>query len=311
LRAEKIEAFRDADARWLETYFYEGRREMLSRPAPDLVLAAARLATAYDTFAASFAVTLALANTRNALTEYESALALFDTVLGGAATHRDALLGRILSLSYLSRHSEAVATATTMIDLGTWHMGDAYYWRAWNRYHLYQLDAAWDDVERATKLNVTSTTFTLAGIIAFARKELDVAIERLARAFTLDPTNCEAPWTEGLVHVEKQTWPLAGDRFARATRCFASTAADARREIGDTQGGDFSEAVKARRIAAAQKRLDAAEHRGAQSAYNAASSYLRIGQKTDALVYIDLAAVHPLLKEKSITLRTVIEKLPE
>lgn len=308
--AGKIEAFVDADARWRDTYFFAGRREMLSQPAPDIGLAATLLANAHETFSDSNAVTLALANARNALSEYESALALFDAVLVKVPTHRDALLGRILSLSYLARHTDAVASATRMIDLGTWHMGDAYYWRAWNRYHLYQLDAAWDDVERATKLNVTSTTFTLAGIIAFARRELDTAIDRLTRAFKLDPTNCEAPWTEGLVHVEKQTWVDGGHRFATATRCFVATAADARREIADTQAANYSEAVKARRIAGAQKRLETAEHRGAQSAYNAASSYLRVGQKTEALLFVDLAGVHPLLKEKSITLRSAIEKLP-
>jgi tetratricopeptide (TPR) repeat protein len=209
-----IESLRERDARWVETFFYQGRREMLSRPAPDVGLAATLLSSAYETFSESHAVTLALANARNALAEYEPALALFDAVLAKSPTHRDALLGRILSLSYLARHTDAVGAATQMIDLGTWHMGDAYYWRAWNRYHLYQLDAAWDDVERATKLNVTSTTFTLAGVIAFARRELDTAIDRLVRAFKLDPTNCEAPWTEGLVHVEKQTWAIGGQRFA-------------------------------------------------------------------------------------------------
>jgi tetratricopeptide (TPR) repeat protein len=305
-----IESFRDADARWLETFFFQGRREMLSRPAPDIGLAATLLATAHETFADSHAVTLALANARNALTEYQPALDLFDSVLAKEPTHRDALLGRILSLSYLARHADAVAAATHMIDLGTWHMGDAYYWRAWNRYHLYQLDAAWDDVERATKLNVTSTTFTLAGVIAFARRELDTAIDRLSRAFKLDPTNCEAPWTEGLVHVEKQTWEMSGQRFAQATRCFAATADEARREIADTQASNYSEAVKTRRIGGAQKRLDGAEHRGAQSAYNAASSYVRIGQKAEALLFIDLAAVHPLMKEKAISLKGVIEKMP-
>jgi tetratricopeptide (TPR) repeat protein len=254
-------------------------------------------------------MTLALGNARNALEEHDVALALFDAILETQPAHREALLGRLLSLSYLRRHYDAVRTATQMIDLGTYHMGDAYYWRAWNRYQVHELPLAWNDVEAATKLMVNTAVYTLAGFIAYAQRELDTAIDRLVRAFKMDNTNCEAVWTEGMVHVDKQQWNEASARFTTAVGCFGTDAQAARDAIATAQNSTWSPSVKARRIATAQKRADSSEHRRAQSAFNAASSYLRLARKAEALGHVDIAAEHPLLKDKAAALRVTIEKL--
>ncbi len=307
-----FESFREADPRWVDTYFFEGRREILRRsPTPDVSKAADRFDSAHEAFPESTAITLALGNARNALSEYDVALSLFDSVLAPSPTHRDALLGRILSLSYLSRHYEAIAGATRMIELGTYHQGDAYYWRAWNRYNVHELPAAWDDVERAGKLMVNTSVYTLAGFIAYARHELDTAIDRLDRAYRLDNTNCEAVWTESLVHVDKEAFTPAAPKFGTAVKCFAAAAEQARREIAETQQAELAENVRARRIAAAQKRIDTSEHRRAQAAFNAASCYARLGQKGEATSFIELAAEHPLMKDKAAALKASIDKLPE
>src|SRR6266581_242118 len=58
------------------------------------------------------------------------------------AAVRDALLGRVVTLSHLSRHDDAIAAATRIIELGSWFTGEAYYWRAWNEYHLVRVDEA-------------------------------------------------------------------------------------------------------------------------------------------------------------------------
>jgi tetratricopeptide (TPR) repeat protein len=310
LGSDALASFREADPRWRDTLFFEGRREITRRPIADVAAAAGLLAQAHETFPTSVAITLGLAVARNALSEYEPALTLYDSVLADAPTHRDALLGRTMSLSYLMRHPEAIAAASHMIDLGTWHIGDAYYWRAWNRYQLSELEPAWSDIERATKLNVNSGVYMLAGVIAYARKDLDIAIARLQRSYELDNENCEAVWTESLVHVEQQAWPLAAPRFALAVTCFTRTAAQARREIENFEKAAVAEALKKQRIAATQKRVETAEHRLAQSAFNAASSYLRLGEKYVALGHVDTAAGHPLLKEKAAALRATIDKLP-
>jgi tetratricopeptide (TPR) repeat protein len=239
-----------------------------------------------------------------------AALASYDSVLVDVRDHRDAMLGRLLALSYLNRHTEAIATATRMIELGTWHVGDAYYWRAWNRYHIYALESAWADVEQATTLQHTTSVFALGGFIAFARKELDTAIDRFDRAFALDATNCEAVWTAGLVHVEQQRWVLAAPKFSTAMSCFTGAAEEARGEIERTRLSDSADGVKTRRIGAAEKRIQTAAHRRAQSAYNAASCFLRLGQRGAAVSHLDVAATHPLLKDKAAALRPALEKIP-
>ena len=302
---------RERDPRWIDTLFFEGRRHMTTRPVADVAKAEVLFAEAHAAFPESHAITLALAGAQNALSEYDHALALYDEVLRDEPTHRDARLGRVMSLSYLNRYVDAVAAASGMIELGTWHIGDAYYWRAWNRYQLHQLPMARDDVEHAMTLLMNTSVYTLAGFITYAQVELDTAIERFDRAFALDNTNCEAVWFAALVHVDQQAWSNAAPKFSRAMTCFASAAADARAEIARLEASASAETAKARALAAAHKRLDTAEHRGAQAAYNAANTYVRLGDKALAVTHVDVAATHPLLKEKALSLKASIEKLPQ
>jgi len=303
-------SLREEDARWLDALFFEGRAELARRAAADVGKAVELFASAHDAFPASLAITLALGNAQNMLSEYDAALINFDAVLAETPTHREAALGRTMSLSYLSRHAEAIAEATRIIELGTWLIGDAYYWRAWNRFQLKELDTAWADIEQASKLNVDTSVFTLAGFIAYARKELDVAVNRFDRAFALDATNCEAVWAAGLVHVDQQAWGEAAPKFSRGMTCFVSAATQTEREMAEIERTTYAEALKAKRIAAAQKRIETSRFRGAQSAFNAAQCYLRLGQKVLALTHADAAAEHAQLKEKAVSLRATIEKIP-
>jgi hypothetical protein len=158
---------------------------------------------------------------------------------------------------------------------------------------------------------VNTAVYTLAGFIAYARKELDTAIDRFAEAYRLDRTNCEAVYGEALVHVDKQTWPLAGTRFVTGIGCFAAAAERGRRDLTATENADAAPNVKARKMATLRKQIDTSEHRRAQSAFNAASCYARIGQKNEASAYVDIAAEHPLLKEKATALKASIERLPQ
>ena len=53
-----------------------------------------------------------------------------------------------------------------------------------------------------------------------------------------------------------------------------------------------------------------AEERAAQSAFNAAQGYARLGQKAPALTHVEFAIAHPRMKEKGEVLKAAIEKLP-
>ena len=307
-----MEPLRASDPRWADTLLFEARRELVGSPRRgiDLYAAEALLAQAHAAFPASWAITLAWANANLALAEFDKALAGFDHVLAAAPAHRDAMLGRVTALSYALRHDEAVATATRMIALGTWHMGDAYYWRAWNRYNLKTIEPAWADVEEALKLLSNTGAYTLAGLIAYSRQQLPTAIERFDRAFAIDGSNCDAVWMASLIHVEQQAWPLATPKFSRSMSCYVSAAAGARSDLATLEASDRPEVQKTRTRARLQKTIEVSDERAAQSAFNAAQGHLRQGHKGQALTHVDVAAAYAPLGEKAAALKAAIEKMP-
>lgn len=308
IQVDQLAALRLADPRWTDTLYFEGRFEARRYPVPDLWRAAELFAAAREAFPDSSAIALALAQARNALAEHDAALVLFEEVLARQPTHREALLGRVLSLSYLGRHYAAIRAATEMIDLGTYLLGDAYYWRAWNRYHVQDLDAAREDVERATSLMVSSAVYTLAGAVALARREFNTAIDHLVRAYDMDRTNCDAVWTEGLAHVGKEDWRPASARFVTAVECYQSAAERARDELAAARGAAGTSRAAARRAVEAEKQRAAADSRRAQAAINAAGCFARLGERDAALRYAAIAAQHPPLKDKAHALIEAIQK---
>jgi tetratricopeptide (TPR) repeat protein len=317
--APQAAPLREANPRFLDTLPWEARRAMVGGPTEpiDLYNAAALLKDAHEAFPASAWITLTWARINQSLAEFETALGGFDTVLAERATHRDALLGRLTSQSYLLRHQEAIPTASQMIELGTFHMGDAYYWRAWNHYYLKALEPAWSDVEQAIKLLANSSVYMLAGLIAYDRKDLPTAIARFDRSFELDVTNCDAVWMAGLVHVDQESWPLASPKFARAMSCFSNAASQAKTDLAalDAEvkraGGSLNPPGReARQRAKLTRDMEVALERSAQSAFNAAQGFARMGQKPLALAHVKMAIVHPRMKEKGEALMVAIEKMP-
>jgi tetratricopeptide (TPR) repeat protein len=312
-----IATLRSADPRWTDTLYWEGRSELGSSRgrAIDFPKAIGLFALGREAFPKSLMLTMAWANANLAAEEFESALAGFDAVLVTNATHRDALNGRMQSLSYLMRHDEAIAAATRLLDLGTWHIGDANYWRAWNRYQLKQYDPAWVDVENATRGLSNARVYMLAGLIAYARKELPVAIDRFDRAFTLDNSACDAVWMSGLVSIDQNELAAAAPKFTRSMTCFVSATAALRQDAAGLEAaiekrGTPASAREQRLIEKSKKDADNAEEKAAQSAFNAAQCYARTGKKTMALTHVDVAIAHPLLREKALALKAAIEKLP-
>jgi tetratricopeptide (TPR) repeat protein len=301
-----LSSLRRSDARWVDTLLFEGRFEMASRGGGNVARAADLFTAAHDAFPDSAAITLALAGARNTLGEHAVALELYDSVLLKQPGHGDALLGRLMSLSHLARHFDAIAVATTLVERGSHELGAAYYWRGWNRYRAHQLALAWDDIRAAESLSADSSVLTLAGYIAYARQWPETAIDRLQRAFALDDENCDAVWTEALVHVDKEGWMTAASRFATAVSCFAAVADQIRRDLRAAEQVPSPTIHTTRRVAMSQSWLSTTQHRRAQAAYNAAASFARCGRNADAIAYADVAAEHALLREKALALKSTL-----
>lgn len=315
--APNVGALREVDPKWTDSLYWEGRRELTASrtTAIDFPKALGFFAEGRKAFSQSLMLAMATGNTSMAAEEFESALASFDDVLAKYPTHRDALSGRMQSLSYLMRHTDAVAAATRLLELGTWHIADANYWRAWNRYHLKEYEPAWVDVENATRGLSNARVYMLAGLIAYSRKEVPTAIQRFDTAFKIDNSACDATWMSGLASIDLNELAIAAPKFTRAMTCFTSSAGDLRKDLArlrsaiDARGTPPS-ARERRNLERTERDANNAEEKSAQSAYNAAQCYARTGHKDLALKLIDAAIAYPTMKEKAQAMKAAIEKLP-
>jgi tetratricopeptide (TPR) repeat protein len=292
---------------WVETLYFEGKYEMGSPArAAEPVRAVPMLTRAAEAFPEAVAIYVMLAKAQEMNGEFVQALASFDHVLTLKPTHVDAQLGRVRNLSFLNRADDAVTAATALIEVGTWHVGDAYYWRAWNQYLAQRVDPAWLDVQEALRLLANTSVYALAGSIAYARKDLDTAVQHFDAALQIDPTNCTAGSSAALVHVDRGAWRLAAEKYSGAANCFALAAKTARADVQRLEQSAIEPAVKAARLSTAQQRIESAEELSSRSALGAAQGYVHAGQVGLALPYIDLAERHPAARTDARTLRVQI-----
>ena len=155
----------------------------------------------------------------------------------------------------------------------------------------------------------------LAGLIAYARKELPTAVDRFDTAFKLNPSACDAVWMSGLVSIDQNALDVAGPKFARSMTCFVSTAKALRQDRANLEGtiqkrGTPPTARDQRNLDRLQRDADNAELKSAQSAFNGAQCYARTGGKALALNLVDVAIGPPEMNEKAVALKAAIEKLP-
>lgn len=292
------------DPRWSEVAWFEGRRVLGA--VQDLTQAIPFLTRSANAFPESGAMLMSLAGVQLAASQTEPALATYDAVIALVPEHRGALLGRVLALTYLDRHDEAVVAATRIIDLGTYLLSDAYYWRALNRYELKAIEKAWADITVALTLQVNTNVHTLAGLVAYARKQLDTALTHFDRAWTLDGTNCNAAFYKGIVQGDENAWRDAAPTFSAAMSCYTSAAVTSRSALAALQASDQSEPFKASKGAEHQKTIDESERQAAVSAYNAGQAFARTGQTGPALTHLDVALAHDAMREKADALKRLL-----
>lgn len=312
-----VGTLRQADPRWNDTAYWEGRREMVASlgQAIDFSKVIGFYAQGRQAFPSSLTLAMAWANVNLSAEEYESALTGFEGVLKSYPTHRDAMNGKMQALSYLLKHQEAIAVATRILELGTWNIPDANYWRAWNRYQIKEYDEAWVDVENATRGLSNSRVYMLAGLIAYARKTLQTAVDRFDTAFAADASACDAVWMSGLVSIDMTELAIAAPKFARSMTCFVSAASGLRQERARLdqaiqKRGSPATPRDQRNLDRLQRDAETADLKSAQSAFNGAQCYARTGGKTLALNMIDVAIAHPEMREKAEAMKAAIQKLP-
>jgi len=276
-QAPHLTAARDAVPEFADIDFLLGRYAVDIPRQPDQEEALRRFTAARAAFPESPAVLASLAELRRDREEWTEALEAYEATLTLVPTHRDALLGKVVTLSHLGRHDEAVAAATRILELGSWFTGEAYYWRAWNEYHLARIEEARIDTDRAKGLMHNASVLVLSGMIEWHERRFDESEAELQDALTLDAGQCEAAFLLGAVRAERRQWASGAAAFELAQRCYDLSVTLRRETIARITAGPGTEEGKARQIARQQRTMtEEAQHRD-EAAQNAANLQKRGG----------------------------------
>jgi tetratricopeptide (TPR) repeat protein len=249
---------RDERAEYVDADLPLGRNA-LETATPDQEEALRRFAAARAAFPESPLISTTIGDLRREREEWAEALEAYDATLTLVATHRDALMGRTIALSNLSRHDEAIATADRILSLGNWFEGGAYFWRAWNYYNLGSIDAARRDVDQARARGRSPATLVLAGMIAWRQNELAPAEQDFQSALDIDRGQCEAAALQGGVRAARARLAEALESFQHAIQCFDLTIALRRKFIEDIEQGPGTREGKAGQKARHERAIAEAE----------------------------------------------------
>ncbi len=227
--AARLWALRAEQPRLIEADYALGRLALQSAHSPDEEEALRRFRSASAAFPASSTILTSIGQLLESQGEWEAALEAHDAALALVPTHRDSLLGRTIALSNLLRREEAIESATRLIDLGNWFIGQAYYWRAWNHFHLARYGAARADADHAKAAVADGAVLVLSGMIDWRERRLESAEREFVHARRTDAQQCEAASFQGAVQAERGLLVDALTTFVEARRCFDATI-DLRRE---------------------------------------------------------------------------------
>jgi tetratricopeptide (TPR) repeat protein len=250
-------AFRAADREFVDGDFPLAKIALNSQPA-DLDEALRLMQSAHAAFPTSMAITTSLGAVYDQREEWGNALTTYEAAIVLMPRHRDALLGRTVALSHLARHDEAIASATQMIELGDWLVGEAYYWRAWNAFARQQYPAARDDTDRTKSRMVNAAVFVLSGLVEWNLLRLPTAESEFEEALKMDFGRCDAARFLGRVRVQRNKVPEALAAFQQAIQCFDLSITVRQKLVADIQAGGGSEATKARLTAGHQRAIASA-----------------------------------------------------
>lgn len=304
---DRLRAVRTAVPRLVEASFFLGRVAMGSLFRTDGSEARRFFEQAYARFSNSPTIAFDLGTVYQATNECRPAERLFTRVLELKPAHEEARLGRAVCRTYLSQNEEAVADATVLIDARASNRAEAYYWRAWNRRHLKQIDSARADIDQARALRYNARVLTLAGMIEYDQRDLVPARSDLTQARELDPRECDAPWYLGLVEVAVESWPPGAKAFAGAAQCYEALVKETEKFRADMAARtDVNEEFRKRQLAGFDAAIADDNVRKSAAELNAAINFGRAGDIPNATLYMKRAAVDPERRTAVEDLRQVL-----
>jgi len=285
------------EPRFYEVYYFLGEAAFKLR---QLITAEKNFLKCYEQIPESSPTVISLATIYFAFEELEKSLTFYNKAIVMAPSYRDALLGKAICLSYLGKNEEAIKTCNELIRLGEYFLGETHYWLAWNQNELEKLDEAWENAEK-TKYYLMgySEVFSLSGIIAFKRGNLETAEENLKEALKINRMNCEAAYYLGKIYTVYEDWKKSGDYYEKAAICNEWKESALNEKIKDIQNSSFSEKRKEIFIFRKKAQLKKITLKIATFYYNAAAGYFNAEMDEEALALAQKAAKHSALKQKA------------
>ena len=286
IESRTLELRLEEDPRFVEIAFSLGLASIAARPQPKLDDAERWFQRAYAWRPKWPALTLAMGGVAMTAEEFDRARAMYEETLALDPRSGDALFGDLRALTYLGAAENAIAAADRMIA-ERWSVGDARYWRAYNELQLNRLDAAWEDVELAEKTSINAQIPKLAGLIAYRRAQLDVAIARFSTSYERDPLDCETRFYLGVVHAELRQWIDTADRLVGAASCLQEQEAGLTQDITRIRASNLSETRKAAQIARREQQIVEGRRRIATSWFDIAVADFNLSKKDEARQYAE------------------------
>ena len=259
-------------------------------PIADAALASGRLmstdaalARVLDALPALVPARVMRGEIRTRLEDHAGALPFFSEVVRHVPEHREARLGRLVALSNLARHDEALAEADAMIGLGEWYLGEAYYWKAWNLYQQASLVEARAALVDAKRMLYNADVHYLGALIAYREEQSDEAIAELTRTLEAEATHCDAHFTLGAVHLLQQAWQRAEPAFGAAAECLAEREPGFAAALAEAESAELDPSLRAALVSRRRQALDANVEQMHWARYNHAITLANIGQRDRAL----------------------------
>jgi tetratricopeptide (TPR) repeat protein len=285
--ADALQSLLQEDGRFVELNYFLGLGATLRGRLDEAI---ERLEKAYAWRSRWPAVTTSLGNSNLTLEEFDQAITYFDRTLAIVPQHADALLGKAKALTYAGRYADSIATVDQLLALEHWYVGDARYWRAFNEMHLARNDEAWTDVELADKLLINADVPKLAGLIAYRRKQIDVAREKFDESRKRNPNDCETGFYLGVVLAEQAVWDRTAQVLVETGQCLENWEHDYLAEIERLRASEAPPQRVQRQILRRQDQIADARRKMATSWFNIAVAYYQLARKDDARQYAERVA---------------------
>jgi tetratricopeptide (TPR) repeat protein len=304
LEADRIKALLALDPEFIETRYYLGEVALLGGA---LLTAERHYLAVHDKIPGSLSVLISLAKVAFQMEETENCLEYNEKALALLPTYRDALLGRGLCLGYLGRNDEALAVLARLLELGTYYIGEAHFWTAWNLNELGRLEEARRAIDSAKVFLVgVSDVTTLSGIIAYRQGRLDDAEKDLRASLDIEPADSDAAYHLGRLYADRKEWLNSGVYFAGAAFSLEEKERGMEKKIEEIEASEMTPERKARMVVKKRVQILSIQATKATCQYNGAAGFHNAGLFERALDLARLAAAHPSFADKAAELIKLI-----